>query len=688
MSCSFQCIPVGLLCDNFWHCVDGSDEVMCDKQGNVEAKMGTSYPSLIDIDSNGKLRAVEPLSMTREPLCPETHFQCPGSNFYCFPVYVRCNGVFDCPGKQDETACDTYTCPGYYRCRSSHVCLHPDHVCDGWSQCPEGDDELLCDLSCPDTCVCHGLAFTCTARFAASSYLELRFLDASGSGMTPRDVVNNTMIVYLSFNNCNISVLDDLKFVNLRVLDLSDNYIKSLRYNNFRNLRNLRSLDLSGNPLSSLHPTDRPPHSVLRQVIDLDVSRVKFSILDVIISEIFPNLQKLNLSDCGVETIAGEVFTNLTELQSLDLKGSTVNYFPPQTFTSLSKLESVHADNYKVCCPASLPKRISLQKCEAPSDEISSCDALLRSDTYRVFLSLFASLALMGNAGSFIYRVFISKKTSNLGFDVFITNLSIADFVMGVYLAIIGIADRVYLGNYLWNDLIWRNSFVCKLAGFLCLLSSEVSAFIILLVTLDRFLVIAFPFSVLHFCKRSAWIASGIVWSVGVSIAVIPLLPSTTVWNFYSQNGICIPIPIIRNYFAGNDYSFGVMIILNGIFFLFIAAGQVFIFWSIRINRITNSDTCKKTKDLTIARRLMTVVVSDFCCKFPVALLGLPAARGTPVSSEVIVALVIFIVPLNSVLNPFLYTYNVIMERRRKAREVKLKKYFISLSQKRNTETT
>ncbi|XP_025083293.1 G-protein coupled receptor GRL101-like [Pomacea canaliculata] len=626
--------------------------------------------------------------MTREPLCPETHFQCPGSNFYCFPVYVRCNGVFDCPGKQDETACDTYTCPGYYRCRSSHVCLHPDHVCDGWSQCPEGDDELLCDLSCPDTCVCHGLAFTCTARFAASSYLELRYLDASGSGMTPRDVVNNTMIVYLSFNNCSIRIFDDLNFVNLRILDLSDNYIKSLGYNNFCNLHNLRSLDLSGNPLSSLHPNDRPPHPVLGQVIDLDVSRVKFSILDVIISETFPNLQKLNLSDCGVETVAGEVFTNLIELRSLDLKGSTVNYFPPQTFTSLSKLESLYTDNYKVCCPASLPERFILKKCEAPSDEISSCDALLRSDTYRVFLSLFASLALMGNAGSFIYRVFISKKTSNLGFDVFVTNLSIADFVMGVYLAIIGIADRVYLGNYLWNDLKWRNSFVCKLAGFLCLLSSEVSAFIILLVTLDRLLVIAFPFSVLHFCKSSAWIASGIVWSLGVSIAVIPLLPPTAVWKFYSQNGICIPIPFIRNYFAGNDYSFGVMIILNSIFFLFIAAGQAFIFWSVRVNSMTNSDSSMKTKDLTIARRLMTVVVSDFCCKFPVALLGLLAARGTPVSSEVIVALVIFIVPLNSVLNPFLYTYNVMMERSRKAREVNLKKYFISLSQKRNTEIT
>ncbi|PVD35473.1 hypothetical protein C0Q70_02436 [Pomacea canaliculata] len=161
---SLQCIPVRFECDNFWHCADGLDELMCDHLGYLQAKRGKPFPALIDIDSDGKLRAVKPLSMTREPLCPETYFQCPGSNFYCFPVYLRCNGVFDCPGKQDETACDTYTCPGYYRCRSSHVCLHPDHVCDGWSQCPEGDDELLCDLSCPDTCVCHGLAFTCTAR--------------------------------------------------------------------------------------------------------------------------------------------------------------------------------------------------------------------------------------------------------------------------------------------------------------------------------------------------------------------------------------------------------------------------------------------------------------------------------------------------------------------------------------------
>nr|KAG5686651.1 hypothetical protein BaRGS_013438 [Batillaria attramentaria]KAG5691019.1 hypothetical protein BaRGS_005146 [Batillaria attramentaria] len=48
--------------------------------------------------------------------CPETHFQC-HNNGYCMPVFVRCNGVYDCPGKEDEVGCSDgdYKCPGFYR---------------------------------------------------------------------------------------------------------------------------------------------------------------------------------------------------------------------------------------------------------------------------------------------------------------------------------------------------------------------------------------------------------------------------------------------------------------------------------------------------------------------------------------------------------------------------------------------
>ena len=100
---------------------------------------------------------------------------------------------------------------------------------------------------------------------------------------------------------------------------------------------------------------------------------------------------------------------------------------------------------------------------------------------------------------------------------------------------------------------------------------------------------------------------------------------------------------------------------------------QLSIYWSIRSNMLTLSETSgKDSKNLTIARRLITVVVSDFFCWFPIGLLGLLAFSGTPISSEVNVAMAIFVLSLNSALNPFLYTYNILVEKRRAKRENEL----------------
>nr|KAG5686645.1 hypothetical protein BaRGS_013432 [Batillaria attramentaria] len=59
------------------------------------------------------------------------HLHCESN--YCLPVYVRCNGVYDCVGHEDEADCESYTCPGFYRCRASSVCVHVDHLYrSGW----------------------------------------------------------------------------------------------------------------------------------------------------------------------------------------------------------------------------------------------------------------------------------------------------------------------------------------------------------------------------------------------------------------------------------------------------------------------------------------------------------------------------------------------------------------------------
>ncbi|KAL8567282.1 hypothetical protein ACOMHN_023325 [Nucella lapillus] len=107
------------------------------------------------------------------------HYRCPGDFNDCLPVYTRCNGMYDCLDHQDEEGCEDLTCPGFFRCRVSTICVHNDHLCDGWSHCPLRDDELLCDVTCPVDC--QGHTFLCVQPFSATLFPQILYLDATGS---------------------------------------------------------------------------------------------------------------------------------------------------------------------------------------------------------------------------------------------------------------------------------------------------------------------------------------------------------------------------------------------------------------------------------------------------------------------------------------------------------------------------
>ena len=163
-----------------------------------------------------------------------------------------------------------------------------------------------------------------------------------------------------------------------------------------------------------------------------------------------------------------------------------------------------------------MPDGFNAARCHAPSDKISSCQALLRSSAYRGILAVFSTLSIVGNGATFLYRVVIQRTKSKQGFGVFVSHLCVADFLMGVYLALIGVADRMYQRTYLWNEATWRQSPMCKVAGLCSLLSSEVSAVIVCLITLDRFLVLRFPFSRFHFQSASAHLACALTSGLGL----------------------------------------------------------------------------------------------------------------------------------------------------------------------------
>ena len=578
-----QCIPLDQVCNRKLDCYDESDESCANYRQFLQAK--TMPPAILDMSSKARPFLKQ---MKDSDECPVTHFQC--SQGHCLPIYLRCNGVDDCPNREDEASCESYTCSGFYRCRGSKVCLHTDHVCDGCFQCRQYDDELLCEkMACPDVCQCQGLAFVCTANFSASSYPALRYLDASGSGMMYNDLTHNLFLIYLCLSHCRIDTQPTLELPNLRHLDLSGNELLHIDIHRFYSLQNLTVIVLSGNPLSAITNMESPdPGTMVLQTVNLLGTLLRVYNGSALAG--CPNLKTLNISGGKLTTITDEGFQSTPLLENVDVRGSPLKDFPNDLLRGLVSLKVVHADNYKLCCEAMLPDDFDLNKCYAEEDMLASCKDLLKSNVYRVFLWLFASLSVVGNVGSFAARFYLGNKGAGLGsFRIFVSNLSMADFFMGVYLFIVGVADQIYRGEYLLFGEQWKESTVCKVAGFLSLMSSEVSAFIICLITLDRFLALRFPFSSLHFSRSSALAACAIVWVVGIALATVPLLPMTSPWEFYSQTGICLPLPFTTSErFHGYHYSFSVMIILNFVLFLLIAVGQAFIYCSVRSNSISS----------------------------------------------------------------------------------------------------
>ena len=343
-----QCVSLIKRCNKQTDCLDESDEQGCRLTGEQELcftnkkYQNQNNSFLINFDGRGYFTQ-RVMNFTDQ--CPGTHYRCTKEWFYCLPVYTRCNGVFDCIFQEDERDCEGWTCPGLYRCRDSTVCLHADHMCDGWPQCPQRDDEWLCDMICPAQCLCQGHAFRCAEMFPAHLYPELRYLDAGGSGMALLELANNTYIIRLSLAQCSIRVLSDLNFSNLQFLDLSHNKITGFEMNIFTKTENLQILILMRNPLISVTVG---PSSLLKNLRKIDLSGTS---LDVFGSELLsytPSIQFINMSFSAKQTIDHRGFQIVPHLKELDIRGTMIDDFSFSLFRGLGNMDIIYTSYYKL----------------------------------------------------------------------------------------------------------------------------------------------------------------------------------------------------------------------------------------------------------------------------------------------------------------------------------------------------
>ena len=640
-------------------CVDGSDFRRCPFY-EVQTRRQGDIPMIIDFEPKGLIsrRPLPPDRGSRDSACPETHFWCPDKD-YCLPVYVRCNGVNDCPGHEDEEGCDTYTCPGFYRCRASKVCVHVDHVCDNWPLCPQQDDELLCNLKCPSQCTCHGLAFFCSSVFAVGQYPDIRYLDVRGSGMDVHQLGGLLFMVHLSLARCGIRAVSNFPVYYLHSLDLSDNLLKEVHGDHFTHMRSLTFLFLAGNPLTSVFTPSAGPSIQLRQLRMLDLSRVKLHTVVPSLFTVFPELYTLNLSHSGLKLVHwNSSQMSMASLQELDLRGSVTAEFSRDVLRGCVQLQLLLTDNFKLCCPSVLPPAFDLNHCHARQDDVSSCDGLLGSLAYRATVAVLAILAVLGNVASLTVRVCVRSTWQMSSGGVVLTHLSVADLGMGLYLATLGVADRLLAGHYVWQDVAWRRGAVCQLAGVLAMFCRHAATFFITILSLDR---------CLHSCgallmPTKVKVTCAVVWAASLILTAVPLMSE---WRFFGQQALCVPLPHKRDSSLESHYDFGVMVLLQVAMFVVSSVCEVLRCACSRVRKSRIMNTCDNVSQFLTFGSLTSLFLYTIACL-------VPTEAHTDRQTATHTALVYFGCVVSCAMNPYLHLYGVRVERAKRIKEERL----------------
>lgn len=354
-----------------------------------------------------------------------------------------------------------------------------------------------------------------------------------------------------------------------------------------------------------------------------------------------------------------------------------------------------HVNDPRICCM--LPEGPICVE-DKPAHPLFTCrKTFLQNIPIKVFSWILGISALVGNAYVIITR-FRSTPTSVVGKvqAILITNLAMSDILMGLYLLILAVMDNVISESYFWEGRAdqWRSSVACQIAGFFSVLSSETSVFLITVISVDRFFCVVFPFGKRRLGAKSTRIAASIVWTISLLLSAISTMLNYINPDAYGLSDVCVGLPLIRKKtnlgaqfdegtfaetglwvyqtVAGSSqstwrFSIGLFLGVNLVCFSITLFAYAGIFLWVRITRNQAGRQSDARSELGMASKMLLIVGTDFCCWMPIIILGtLVQADVITLTPDVYAWLVVFVLPINSSINPYLYTFIHKMSKRKK----------------------
>ncbi|XP_017850092.1 relaxin receptor 2 [Drosophila busckii] len=482
---------------------------------------------------------------------------------------------------------------------------------------------------------------------------------------------NQLRILILARNRLSSLSSQDFQYLQyLEELDLRGNFISHFEANVFAQLENLELLYLNENRLLELHAGMFP--DTLQHLHTLSLAQNQIvSIAPNTFT--FPRLRHLFLAGNQLYHIRDGTFCNLSYLQGLQLNENRLEQFDVHAFDCLGNLSSlVLTDNpFRTLDPLVL-QNVSLhfvyfswfhlcraaqhvRVCYPRSDGISSRLHLLDNQILRGSVWVMAAIAVVGNLLVLLGRYFY-KSRNNVEHSLYLRHLAASDFLMGIYLTVIACADINFRGEYLRNMESWRHSSLCAFAGFLSTFSCQSSTLLLTLVTWDRLMSVTRPLKPRDTEKLRIVLRLLLLWGSSFALAAAPLLPNNYFGqHFYGNNGVCLSLHIHDPYAKGWEYSALLFICINTISLIFILFSYVRMLQAIRDSgggmRSTHSG-----RENVVATRFAIIVTTDCACWLPIIVVKLAALSGCVISPNLYAWLAVLVLPVNSALNPVLYT--------------------------------
>ncbi|XP_047932129.1 relaxin receptor 1 isoform X1 [Anser cygnoides] len=434
----------------------------------------------------------------------------------------------------------------------------------------------------------------------------------------------------------------------LNWLDLEGNHIHHLRNITFFSCNTLTVLVMRRNKISSLNENS---FSSLQMLDELDLASNKIESLPPYIFKDLKELSQLNLSYNPIKKIQIDQFDFLTKLKSLSLEGIDIANIQRRMFRPLRNLSHIYFKKFQYCGYAP-----HVRSCKPNTDGISSLENLLASIIQRVFVWVVSAITCFGNIFVICMRPYI--RSENKLHAISIMSLCCADCLMGIYLFVIGAFDLKYRGEYNKHAQLWMDSIHCQLVGSLAILSTEVSVLLLTYLTLEKYICIVYPFRCLKPRKCRTISILVLIWIIGFVVAFIPLSNKEFFRNYYGTNGVCFPLHSEQSESTGSQiYSVVIFLGVNLAAFIIIVFSYGSMFYSVHQTAIMATEIRNHIKkEMTLAKRFFFIVFTDALCWIPIFILKLLSLLQVEIPGTITSWVVIFILPINSALNPLLYT--------------------------------